>query len=1166
MTRRTSGRRAAAAIRGLAALVTLLLLVIGLPAVLYRFGGSPVPHRLPSLHQVSTVLLHRDSGSLFFGVVRAVSWVAWALFSLAVLTETLAAMGGRQAPRLRLGSLQNTAGRLVALAALTFSNPATAMLAAAPAAPIAMAPAFSPDAASVHYAGADYSSAHYAGADYSGGHAAGGQATGDQSASPPAVPQVMSMASYQAVVVRPGECLWTIAQRYLGEGDLYPEIVQLNIGHAMGDGQVFSNPGMIWPGWVLQLPATASPAQQQPPMQPAHHPSHPSRDPHFSHPHPAASHHSHPAASQDPGASHHSHPAASRHSGASHDPAASHHPDPAASPAGSLGGSADPAGYSPPAGRAAAEPPPITQQDELPPIEVFAAGMLAGGVVASLARMRHRQRQSRRPGRRIPMPASAPVMQAEQRLHAIRPPHPATALRAALGALGEGLAASGQQLPDIAGIHLTSSAMELLLASPASEPPPAPFSVPGGRQGMAWHLALPAAAQPPGGLLPAESGDLLPGLLTAGVADGSGGYLLVDLEHLRVTTVDGPPRLVNRVLAAAAAELATSELAGWYDLIICGYSELEVTEGRATICDNLDEALDLLAAKAVTLQRRLGDGGPVDVRYRRIAEPDDEDWALYLLVSRIPPTAAQLSFLIDITSEPGGIAALVAGRPDGSPAPASLLLSSDPDRPGGIVAQISPLQLEVRPQALTEGDYDSIVSLFETAAQSGDVAPDFPPYDGSSWIAAMGSPEWPAEPDGDPESGPDDGTLPRPFGDAGSAPDTGTGPDPFSHPGSGPDIGTGPDPFAHPGSGLDIGLVPGPFGDPVSGPFDDPVFAPFGDPLSGPPGDPLSEPPADPLSRPPGDPLSEAPGDPLSGPPREPLPGSPEDPPPGSPGDPPTSLNAAFGGTHGTDPGPGGPPGPAATRTPAGTLRIGILGSFTINGASGALLPAQSQLILALALNGTVGLSNPQLGYLLGADPDHPKPSDSLRQLIARTRRQLGRAPGGAEWIVHLGSGQYALHPEACFDWTDFSALAERGLAARDPADLRAALMLVRGQPFTGCYHWWLDLAFVETVRAQIVDTAEMLASLELAAGDPSASARAARAGLAGDVTAEQLWRALMRAEHVAGNLSGVREAWNHCLGAIADIAPAGEPHPDTAALYQELLRSATSSRTTSTA
>jgi len=55
-----------------------------------------------------------------------------------------------------------------------------------------------------------------------------------------------------------------------------------------------------------------------------------------------------------------------------------------------------------------------------------------------------------------------------------------------------------------------------------------------------------------------------------------------------------------------------------------------------------------------------------------------------------------------------------------------------------------------------------------------------------------------------------------------------------------------------------------------------------------------------------------------------------------------------------------------------------------------------------------------------------------------------------------------------------------------------------------------------------------------------------------------------MRAEHVAGNLSGVREAWNHCLGVIADIAPGGEPHPDTAALYQELLRSAASRQTRS--
>jgi DNA-binding SARP family transcriptional activator len=253
------------------------------------------------------------------------------------------------------------------------------------------------------------------------------------------------------------------------------------------------------------------------------------------------------------------------------------------------------------------------------------------------------------------------------------------------------------------------------------------------------------------------------------------------------------------------------------------------------------------------------------------------------------------------------------------------------------------------------------------------------------------------------------------------------------------------------------------------------------------------------------------------------------------------------------------PPGTAADQPGAEDpgqepgLRIGVLGTFTVNGAPAALQPAQSQLILALALNGRDGLSNAQLCYLLGADPDHPKPTDSLRQLIVRTRRQLGRAADGQVWIEHLGAGQYALHPDAKFDWADFEELSERGIAGRDRGCLRDALALVRGKAFTGCYHWWLDVAFTETVRAQIVDTAELLAELELRAGDPPASARAARTGLAADVTAEQLWRALMRAEHAAGNLAGVREAWSRCLDTMTDISADGEPHPDTVALYRQL-------------
>jgi DNA-binding SARP family transcriptional activator len=1025
MSGRDAGRRrVAAAVRGVTALVTLIALVAGLPVALYKLGGNPLPPHIPAWDHVTALLLRRDNGTVFLGAVRDLSWIAWAAFTVAAAAEAQAALRGRSAPRLRLGGLQSTAGWLIALIALAFSSqPAAVLAAAAPASVIAVTAARP------------------------------GLPAADPADTP--APQVMTMGFSQMVTVRSGDCLWSIAQRYLGNGDLYPEIVQLNLGHDMGDGQAFTDPSVIWPGWVLQLPASPAAAglSSTGPATPAgpaasRHAGHDSGDPRFSHPHPAAT--AGQPATDSAGA-------AAGTPGTAADP-----PAPATTPG--------PAMAAAPAHQAsiAAHPAELNQ---IPPLALFGAGVLVGGVTVALARMRRRQRQARRFGRRIPVPASAPVIAAEQRLRAAEHryadvpepmyagtgpeppfyaepgpllydgtgalfypdaepeaglydggdpgpellPHrgaaagpgplpPATALRTALSGLGAGLLAAGQQVPDVTGIWVHRSGLELLLASPSSEPPPAPFAVPGGRQGTAWRLELPrhAPLPPP---RPGQAGDLLPGLLTAGIA-ADGGYVLIDLEYLRVTTVDGPADLADLVLSTAAAELTTSQLAGWYDLILAGFPELEAVDGRATSCASLAEALDLLASKAVALRRRLGDADRADVRRRRLIDPGDEDWALTLLVSRTAPSPDQMAMLADLASDPGGIAALVAGgtdTPEGHPAPASFRLDADPARSGGIAGHVSPLHLDVWPQPLAKTDYQALASLFQVAADLHDVAPDAPPYDGSSWPPA-------------PE-------------------------------------------------------------------------------LTG-----LQEPP----------PAEESPDTPAERP---------------------------DSGGSGQEPG----------------LRIGVLGTFTVNGAPAALQPAQSQLILALALNGRDGLSNGQLCYVLGADPDHPKPSDSLRQLIVRTRRQLGRAADGRVWIEHLGAGQYALHPDAKFDWADFEELSERGIADHDAGCLREALALVRGKPFTGCYHWWLDLAFTESVRAQIVDATELLADLELRAADPSASARAARTGLAADVSAEQLWRALMRAEHAAGNLAGVREAWSRCLDTMTDISAVGEPHPDTAALYQQL-------------
>ena len=91
------------------------------------------------------------------------------------------------------------------------------------------------------------------------------------------------------ITVRTGDCLWSIAQRYLGAGDRYPEIVSLDYGHDMGDGQVFTNPSLIEPGWRLFLPgddpgSAVSPAQSAG----SQHLGHATKDSHYRRRHPSA--------------------------------------------------------------------------------------------------------------------------------------------------------------------------------------------------------------------------------------------------------------------------------------------------------------------------------------------------------------------------------------------------------------------------------------------------------------------------------------------------------------------------------------------------------------------------------------------------------------------------------------------------------------------------------------------------------------------------------------------------------------------------------------------------------------------------------------------------------------------------------------------------------------
>jgi nucleoid-associated protein YgaU len=207
----TRAVRARAAAAGLAAVAGLAALVAAPPVLLYEFAGSPLPRQLPGWHQLVAALFGRDDAAVVLAVVRDGTWLAWLAFTACVLAETVAAIRGRRAPRLRLGGIQGAAARLITLVAL--------------AAGAWGASALSASAATV--------------TGQQASHAQAGPVRAE-SLPVPGVPGSVPVSDAWILTVQSGDCLWSIAQRYLGAGDEYPEIARLNYGRAMGDGEVFN--------------------------------------------------------------------------------------------------------------------------------------------------------------------------------------------------------------------------------------------------------------------------------------------------------------------------------------------------------------------------------------------------------------------------------------------------------------------------------------------------------------------------------------------------------------------------------------------------------------------------------------------------------------------------------------------------------------------------------------------------------------------------------------------------------------------------------------------------------------------------------------------------------------------------------------------------------------
>lgn len=112
-------------IRVAAGLTGLAILLIGLPVVLIRYVGWPLPQRIPSEAQLYAWLEDPVTLDLLIKGAAVVVWLLWAALSAAVAVEAVAVARGVRLPRLRFTTpVHGVAAGLVGAVALTSTSAA----------------------------------------------------------------------------------------------------------------------------------------------------------------------------------------------------------------------------------------------------------------------------------------------------------------------------------------------------------------------------------------------------------------------------------------------------------------------------------------------------------------------------------------------------------------------------------------------------------------------------------------------------------------------------------------------------------------------------------------------------------------------------------------------------------------------------------------------------------------------------------------------------------------------------------------------------------------------------------------------------------------------------------------------------------------------------------
>ncbi len=658
--------------RGLASLLGLIVVLVGVPTALIALGGGPASIASGG-HGFLSGLRGPVTDSALLQAASLFCWLLWALFVLAVVTELIRHMPGFRGqavegrPSLRVPGLQGLARTLVLTSMLLVSP--RGMARSGPGAPLPPLP--EPMLVVAHRA----------------------------REMRPATPAEQEGVRY---VVQRYDSPWRIAERHLGDGTRWREIRDehgrsLVHAHQPGARTIFAGEVLLLPA-DAEIPASPAVSRPSPPLE-----SFPARS---------------GAAPLSPAPPAERVVATPRPPLPATGPAVPSPPEPIPGPAA---GPAPPSPPSPipplpsrptipapatpprPQGGNGSAPPAIFAVNSRPhggqslPATLAEAGLLSAAVLVIVGRLRRRQSRHRPAGRRIRLPGRH-LAAVEGALRQGERPDLLDAVDHALATLAGDLSRAGRVPPDVLGVVADPAFVEILIERPAS--PPAGWTL--SSEGFRWRTEaeLARAESDPGASTP------LPALVPLGQAAGGDAEVLINLEAARVLGVSGDPVRAAGVVRAIATSLAGVPWGQASNVIVVGFGkELAALEHIRAV-----SSINEVAAELLAIAEMMGR-----------AHPDQrKGLAPTILLCARPASREELRTLADVTGQGSTIAAVI---PLGE-APARWVIDADADP-----MPVDPIRLAVQPTILSAADLEDIGRLLDVARDEGGATLADEPYD-----------------------------------------------------------------------------------------------------------------------------------------------------------------------------------------------------------------------------------------------------------------------------------------------------------------------------------------------------------------------------------------------------------------------------------------------------